>query len=385
MRPHTACRRVPATWCLIGALLAPGAGPAVADDATTPGSAIEAQPQASAELAAWERDANANLRAHAEALAGRGSADSKLAAFLLYPLQGPGDGTDGSGSGWPPPAHVQQWFQDATSDRTTPSLPALWLAAGRCPLGPGRCDSDAALRKLLQLDPGNGAVWLLQAEVASTRGDEAGRQRAFARAANAQRVDFYDRDVGRLLLAAGAGAELPPMPPEVASQLSAFWGMAFAASAVGWRDANLIGRLSSWGLPGLQWVVGECRPDGRAADDASHRQQCQHLLATMAEQASMVVTQIAALSASIELQPERAVVREAYRQALWQHSQVAQLIDRPGATSLSGYAREVLGNGELAAWRKLLTDARIPLVAPPDWLPDVAHQRELIQTGTRRR
>jgi hypothetical protein len=93
------------------------------------------------------------------------------------------------------------------------------------------------------------------------------------------------------------------------------------------------------------------------------------------------VTQLAALSISIQLQPGLASLREDYRQALWQAAQIGARINRPGATPMPDYAHLVLDQGELAAWRRLLQQEGIDPAPPHGWLPDQARQRELILAG----
>jgi hypothetical protein len=380
MRIRT-CRRPSSVrrWGTIAAALALCAGTALAEVAAPPGTVDDGAQAAG--LATWERAADAALRARAEALAAGGDADDKFAAFLLYPVEST---FDARAAGRPArlwPAHVQQWLLDASGDPDSPSLPALWRVAGDCPLAPARCDADGALERLLRLDPGNGAVWLLRAQRADARGDDAGRQRWFARAAEAPRIDFYDRDQGRLLLDAGAGVELPPMDSPAAMALQYVAGADFPATPAGWLDAALLGRWLAWVVPGLQWAIGECRPGDAAVQDAVQLDRCRRLFARMADQASMVVTQLAALSISIQLQPGLASLREDYRQALWQAAQIGARINRPGATPMPDYAHLVLDQGELAAWRRLLQQEGIDPAPPHGWLPDQARQRELILAG----
>ena len=197
------------------------------------------------------------------------------------------------------------------------------------------------------------------------------------------RIDFYDRELGRLLLHAGAGVELPPMGAKAAGALHELAGADVSATTAGWLDAALIGRWIAWGVPGLQWVGSQCRTGDAVAMDADQLDRCQRLLARMAEQATMTVTQLYALAKVIQLQPERPSAREAYRQALWQHAQVAEVLNRADQPPLSDYVRRVLADGELATWAALLEADGIARTAPAGWLPDAPHQRELILTGNR--
>lgn len=367
-------------WGAAVATLVLCAGPALADLASTDAVVDEVL---ATELATWEFAANAALRERAEALAAGGDADDKFAASLLYPVESTFDAQAAGRSPGMRPAHVHQWLLDAVADPVDPSLPALWLVASNCPLEPARCDPEGALERLVQLDPGNGAVWLLKAQRADARGDRAESERWFARAAAVPRFDFYDRELGRLLLHAGTGVELPPMGAKAAGALHELRGGDVSTSTAGWLDAALIGRWIAWAVPGLQWVGSQCRTGDAAVMNADQLDRCQRLLARMAEQATTTVTQLYALSKGVQLQPGLPSAREAYRQALWQHAQVAEVLMRADQPPVADYVRRVLADSELATWATLLEAAGIARAAPAGWLPDVPHQRELILTGKR--
>jgi hypothetical protein len=376
-RRHSSVR----CWGALVVALALCAGPALAEPPAT-GGGVDDDVMAS-ELATWERAADAALRDHAEALAAGGDADDKLAAFLLYPMDSTYDAQGAGRRAGPRPAHVQQWLLDAAADPAAPSPSALWRVASNCPIEPARCDAEGALERLVRLDPGNGAVWLLKAQRAHARGDRVDSERWFTRAADAPRIDFYDRDQGRLLLRSAAGVELPPMGAKAAAAQRQLSGSDSPATTAGWLDASLFGRWMAWAIPALQWASSQCPTGAAALTDAGQLDRCRRLHARMAEQATMTVTQLYALAKAIQLQPELPSLREAYRQALWQYAQATQVLTPFDQPPPADYLRRVLADGELATWATLLEAAGIALVAPAGWLPDHPGQRELILTGTR--
>lgn len=86
---------------------------------------------------------------------------------------------------------------------------ALWLATGVCPARPANCDREAALKRLQARDGDNGAVWMLDMDLAWQAHDPRRMRAALARLAVSSRFDSHYGDAMRGMLAAFA---LRPMP-----------------------------------------------------------------------------------------------------------------------------------------------------------------------------
>ena len=86
---------------------------------------------------------------------------------------------------------------------------ALWLATGDCPARPAICDRDDALKRLREIDGDNGAIWLIDMDLAGQVHDSQRLRTALARFASSKRFDSHYGDAMRGMLAAFA---LRPMP-----------------------------------------------------------------------------------------------------------------------------------------------------------------------------
>jgi hypothetical protein len=86
---------------------------------------------------------------------------------------------------------------------------AWWLATGACPARAAICHADIALERLRQLDGDNGAVWMLDLDLANEAHDPVRQRAALAKLAASGRYDSHFGDAMRSMLATFA---LKPLP-----------------------------------------------------------------------------------------------------------------------------------------------------------------------------
>ncbi len=159
------------------------------------------------------------LRAHEAALAAlverRGGAHADVIAAELYWTAGRGFALrmHPSDASLQPMAVEQAWLDhaDAAFARALRANDAWawWLATGECPARPATCNASIALDRIKQLDGDNGAVWLLEMDLARDARDPARLRAALAKLAASPRFDSHLGDAVRGMLAAFA---LEPLP-----------------------------------------------------------------------------------------------------------------------------------------------------------------------------
>lgn len=335
----------------------------------------------SGRIKAWDAAFLESRREHARDLVQKGDPRSLLGAVLLYP--GEIIQHEGSSTGvWRRPPAVHEWFVRARAMAPDDRLLA-WVEAVDCPVDASQCDRADALERLHRLDPTNAAVWLESMRDAQSAGDEGQAEILFERSAQANRYDVYDLALGALLLESDEGFEPPPMPSDIAELSEAVYEQAGMYLGTYMADAHLLGVWVSHAIPALQTPVGFCLRVDELVGDAARQASCRTLFALMAEDSSMAVTRQLSLGIMIRLTretpQENRLWRERYREYQWQSQ---QMIDRLSPViPTEGYARDVLTNGELAAWRAFLDASGVSLTPPEGWLPDHPSYRSLILTG----
>lgn len=364
------------------ALVALWAGPAIAATPAAEPTQITADAGAAppAEFKRWQRGFDAAMLEHAHSLAARGDARSLLAAALLVPINFDG----ASGRALPASADARVWFDAARAARPADPLVA-WLEATDCPIAL-QCDADAAIARLLQVDGDNGAVrWL--AINAALRGGDAIAARAHLRlAADAERFQPYTNEVLRLLLEARDAATLAPMGAATAKAMGSAQNFGRPTSNAEMVAVVSMAQWAAIAMPAVAGVVELCQLDVDAPQrDAALRQDCAGLLAHAANDDSVMVYPAIALPALIELSEgaEQAAWQARLREFAWLYERAAPLLSTPddAEAGLTGYARRMAADGELAAMRQLLQAHDIPLAPPTGWLPAAPRYRALLATG----
>jgi hypothetical protein len=335
-------------------------------------------PEMAADVAAWEDAFVQAQRDHARALAARGDSDALLGAVLLYPREF-GETATGTGQ-MPVPDEVTGWFTQAVVQAPDDVLIA-WLEAVHCPVDAAACDREAALERLREADADNAATWLETMRDADNRSDVAGRERAFSRAAASTHFDIHDRALGRLLAETVKGFRAPPQTPGLLALFK------IVAEDTGWPQgeqrvvAQLISLWMHRMIPDVAFFTRTCVQGNEIEGDARHRRECRALFARMADGSTTAWTRQVALGVMVRLTrdlPDGTRWRERYRRYRWLSANAVELIS-PYHSGL--YLRNVLADGEIAAWEALLDAAGKPIDPPDGWLPDSANDRDLILGG----
>ena len=338
-----------------------------------------------AELAAagerWTAQVDDALRRRAEDLAARGGARNLLAAALVWPLP---EADPGAGVLPEMAPEAKAWFAAAQAVRPSDPLVDSLEAVG-CARMASDCDREAAVARLLEHDPGNAAVHLLAAQMASKRGDAVAARQHLHDAARARRYEAYDHKLLRLMIESAADLDIPAPEPRLAQHLATVFGSAQPITARDMVVTLAFGRAMALVAPGYAAVSTLCGV-GEPVADQVHRPDCMDLLALMARTEETLVTPYIALSLLSRHtagEPEGDAWREQLRQTYWLQTQANPLM--PGmpaaAMPLADYAAVLLGQGEFEAMRALLRrNGQVPK-APADWLPAHPHQRALVTTG----
>lgn len=312
---------------------------------------------------AWRDAFQTTLRRHLETLSARPDLASRLDLLRLQPLL---DGYYGEGSA----VLARERLRTIASVRALAPDEADWqqaiLCAGpRSPIADG-CDADAALRRLQAREPDNAAVWLMAADVADARADEAGFAAALRRAAQARRYDLHYGSQWSRVREALQGVPLPPLDDETRRYLTE--GRIEPATSDDMR-ATLAGMAVD--LPIAQASQRRCREDR-----TPYRTDCAAVGALMAD-SDTFIGQMLGLSLMARLTADDAggpAWRERLRQAHWRNAQAREL--RHPAQLGAALVRV----GEVAAFDTALRAAGRDR-APPDWLPEGENARALVLTG----
>jgi hypothetical protein len=151
------------------------------------------------------------------------------------------------------PADARPWF--------------LAIGTLRCAPVDAPCAKDAAIARLLQVDPDNAAAWLLSFQREAERGDAAAARASLARAARApvfrDYVDAIDQVVLREWLS--DPTELRVGPHESKSTLT-------EAQFARWN--KLFESTTSFGTPGDYYLAKACDPASAAKDDPALQADC---------------------------------------------------------------------------------------------------------------
>ncbi|MGH8073474.1 MAG: hypothetical protein ACREO4_05305 [Lysobacter sp.] len=330
----------------------------------------------------WRVGFEAAMVQQARTLAARGDARSLLAAAMIFPIAY--DETTGQ----PLPAAADEsvgWFEAARHARPADPLVA-WLEASGCPIfDAARCDSDAGLARLLQVDGDNATVQWLAVNAALQADDPVAARTHLRLAAEATRFEPYGNRLMAMLLEARSAAPLPPLDEDAGRVLGATMPLGRPAT-----NDDVIGMLSmaqwaAYSMPALSAAVQLC---GAGQDqpglDAALRQDCTASMAKLAGNDSMLIYPSIALPLLIELAsgPERAAWQARLREHVWLSEQFVGLLtgSRPGVAvvGMETHAQAIADDGEVSAARQVLQRNGIPLQPLSGWQPGNPGQRALL-------
>lgn len=322
----------------------------------------------------WQQEADAATAARAEALAARGTPRDLLAAMLLT---APETTDEPYGHGLALPAHAVAWFD--TARRATPADPLVaWMEATSCPIANLGCDRDAAVARLLQVDPGNAAVQLLALQAAHAAGDAIAARTHLRLAAEAGRFEPHGQAMLQLMLDARDGIALPPMPPGAAAALASAYLSDAPPDPADLQAVAAVGQWAALSLPPLQPLAERC--SDAAATGPAIRQDCIGALAPIAGNRGMALYPMFALHLLVQLDDDDRWRRQLRRHA-WLYEQAVPLQPSLPDARAAAQARLLAEHGEVGAWEALLEHNGIALEPPADWLPADPRTRALVTTG----
>ncbi len=260
-------------------------------------------------------------------------------------------------------AAVRRWPDD---------LDLAWFAVRACG-SKLRCDRDAAIERLVEIDPDNSAAWLEAMGHAKDRGDEVAYEAALAHAAQAK---FHDSRLGSVFVAIQPVlARLPPTSScRARDERWLRQELGRPPTADDWADIEAHALELATALPGYRTLEG-CKERGGALDPV-RRRHCIALLSRIVD-GDTLLEQGIGFAYLIPLQTdaaESARLRERYRHLQWLYP----TIDRPAR--IDGFIRRMWTEGEVAV---LQAEAeRLGRWPPPaNWLPEQERARSLILTG----
>lgn len=253
-----------------------------------------------------------------------------------------------------------------------------WIAATDCPATPEICDAPAAIARLRELAPSNGAVWLLvprgTTPYAGTEasGDVDG-DAVLDRIAAASRHDYY---IGERIQSYLDAFDQLPLPAEAVVDTSDFDAPVspeFVRGLIAFRFA-----LAD-ALPGLQTYGVLCGEDTIARLGEPRAARCVDAMRTTLRTADSPMPHRIAGNALLRLLPpgaEREAVARDQQRMLWQITAYGVLqsagedpdwrVD-PDAIEDSLALWRAPGATELGVMRQQLEAAGIALDPPPDW------------------
>jgi len=231
------------------------------------------------------------------------------------------------------------------------------------------CDADAAVARLIELEPGNGLAALVMLSRAHHRKDADGERAALRMLAGAERLDTHEVALLAAVRDLVGNAGVPPaMLGEVPEGLT----------AEDHRATLVFGYSLAIPRPWLSPLARRCRA---APQDSDERADCS-LAAGVASRANDAINlRIGlALLEDLAVDPEeRARIRQQRRDLDWQNSVYSELTRQVGESPGSAAAHleaMVAAGGEEALRTKLLSEAGIPLAAPADWTPSDPRLRD---------
>lgn len=260
-------------------------------------------------------------------------------------------------------ARVERAWSRAVAE--SPDDPLVhWLAVTACPFGSGRCDAPASLRRLVELEPDNGAVWHVVLNQARADHDPVLARDALARLARAERYDTHLTGFMRVLDDALATIPVP-------DALRRF-GDAPVDDATA-RGIAVFGVLLALPQPDAGPLIGYCAPDVDAGYEA-RRADCVaagERIATRSDQAlhRWIGTRVWLRAARGT--PHEARARQAALDHEWQRERFAGIggADPDVEAARRELERRRRHGSELAAMAEALAEAGVPLQAPPDFVP----------------
>ena len=374
--------------CLAGSAIA-----SAADAASTPDPKqlaelvrLENSPEIRRQSTEWNKASAEAVRQHLRSVAASGDAGGLLAAAMLWQtFDGEAKAKDAASSSHSAPVQgTRAWFDAARAARPL-DVRVAWIEAKDCPLLSDACDSEGALRFLLQAEPDNAAVHLMALAAADKRGDRKAADAYWRSAAQSTRFDAHMLDIGRLLHSTMRGVTWPQLPSRLAEAIGSSLGLGRPATSDDVADVGALAMATATLLPGYMQIANGCKPQA-VSSVPTRESECRAIMALLAEDRSTVISQMIALPALVRLSGDTEVGkawRERLRQLYWVYEN--QMYDMPlfgpGAPTPTDYMTWYMTEGELPAMERLLELRGKPVRAPAGWLPRTERYRVLVSTG----
>ena len=306
-----------------------------------------------------------------EELGKRDDQDAMLARALIAPMLHPGK-DDAAAS----PQHTRSALLAAAVAAHPDDADVAWHQAMHCVPDEG-CERGAAIDRLLELEPGNLAGWMLALSEARDAGDETAVQATMAAAAKAS---YYDpRTRATFLRLQDAFADVPIPPSCTTPAFRREWAEMMKSDVPPTSaDLAMVTAIAVVSAEMLAYspLRDVCLNRDGVVQPKSRIESCRSVVANIADGDNLIDLMIGE-SMMVELTAgttEGARWRERYRQSSWLYGQYANL-----QHDLASARRRWI-EGEVPTIRKELS-AKHLWPAPLDWPPDDERARSLILTG----
>lgn len=311
----------------------------------------------------WARQVGETMQARLRSMAASGEPRQLYLAGLLWADSEHDDKASAADGGYAPIQRV--WLQRALDARPRDPMVARMEAAGCAPAL--RCDPAAALAFLEQADAGNADVHLRAYAAAQRRGDQAGAERAWQAAAQADHFDSGALELGQALHATYDGVQWPSLTSvSLRAQLDA---QGLPSTGAGMAAMFVIGAWSAHALPALGDLVRRCSP---TVASPALRDECMAVLNSVANDESTLVTAMVGTKsmAALSIGADAARWQVRLRELEWlqlQHSV-------PTATGQTIDLDVILTQGEVPALRARVQRQGLATRPPAQWQPSAPIQ-----------
>ena len=229
------------------------------------------------------------------------------------------------------------------------------------------CGAHRPAQRMAELEPDNGANWLLAIEEANSPQTEVLLQRAAA----AQRFDDHFGRVVRVTLEAVRSAEAP---------LPAALRLAAARLAPDVPEREVVGYFVVWwmSIPAWSRLLEACSEEGVARAGTPAVADCAAVGHRAAYEAGSLLANLIGSTIIRRVQPGGAEAwhaRELRRHYVYvQHARALRTAEQVRASRDELMGRDLLEFGEMEAFKRTLDRAGIPRDPPDDWAPEDPEQ-----------
>ena len=348
---------------------------------------LENDPEIRRQSTEWNKASNEAVRQHLRSVAASGDAGGLLAAAMLWQTfdeEWKAKGAASSSQASAPVQEARAWFDAARAVRPL-DVRVAWVEAKDCSFLSDACDSEGALRFLLQAEPDNAAVHLMALAAADKRGDRKAVDAYWRSAAQSARFDAHMLDIGRLLHSTMRAVTWPQLPSRLAEAMGLGFGLGRPATSDDVADVGALAMATATLTPGYMQIANGCKSEA-VLSLPTRESECRAIMALLAEDRSTVISQMVALPVLVRLSGDTdagKAWRERLRQLHWVYeNQIHNMpLFGPGTPTPSEYMTWFMTEGELPAMERLLELRGKPVQAPVGWLPRTERYRALVTTG----